>query len=160
MTPHPVRAAVSVPALGARLFEEHARLHRVFADMMQRAESGDYRLCDEVWDEFAADLERHLRFEEAELFPRFAATGESASAEVAHLAGEHETIRRRVFELGVGLQTRTMRGQDVAALLSDLDAHAARENTILYPWATEAYRPHASPDEAAGRSPASLLEKH
>ena len=113
--------------LGAVLSAEHRRLSAVFADMMCRAESGDFRLCDEVCDSFAADLEKHFGFEEAELFPRLEATGDDARAEVAQLSGEHSSIRRRLFELGVGLQTRTVRHDDVASLITDLKRHAERE---------------------------------
>ena len=129
--------------LGAVLRAEHRRLAAVFVDMMWRAEAGDFRLCDDAWDAFAADLERHLRFEEAELFPRFEATGDEARAETARLSAEHASIRRRLFELGVGLQTRTVRRDDVAALIVDLESHAEREDAILYPWATATYGTHA-----------------
>ena len=125
--------------LGAVLCAEHRRLLAVFGDMMCRAEAGDFRLCDEAWDSFAADLEKHFGFEEAELFPRFADSGDDARAEVAHLSAEHRAIRRRLFELGVGLQTRTVRHDDIEALLADLGRHAEREDAVLYPWASATY---------------------
>jgi len=118
---------------------EHDRLRTVLVDVAGRAQSGDFRLCDEVWDAFAAGLEKHLLFEEAELFPRFENTSDEACAEVARLSGEHQSIRRSVFELGVALQTHTVQLDDVSALLSALESHASREDAMLYPWASATY---------------------
>lgn len=131
--------AAGDPSLGTTLAAEHVRLRLAFADMTSRAESGDYRLCDDSWDTLAADLERHFCFEEAELFPRFAESSAAAGDEVARLSSEHHALRQRAFELGVGLQTRSMRSDDVRAFLADLERHAAREDTMLYPWASATF---------------------
>jgi hypothetical protein len=129
----------SAPSLGTALGAEHVRIRLALADMASRAASGDFRLCDDSWDALAADLERHLCFEEAALFPRFGASSDEAGDEVARLSSEHHVLRRRAFELGVGLQTRSVRPDDVSAFLADLERHAAREDTMLYPWATATF---------------------
>jgi hemerythrin-like domain-containing protein len=130
---------VFTPPLGAALHAEHVRLHLAFADMTRRAESGDYRLCDDAWDALAAELEKHFRFEEAELFPRFGQSGEGASDEVARLSSQHHALRQSVFEIGVGLQMRVVRPDEVKDLLASLQRHAALEDASLYPWATATF---------------------
>jgi hemerythrin-like domain-containing protein len=135
MTPNADRS----PALGEALSDEHARLRRAFAEIASRAEAGDFVAYEQGWDAFASDLERHLRFEEAELFPRFEMTDSASGDEVARLSSEHHDLRSRVFDLGIELRAHTVQPDDVRDVLAAFDQLAAREDAILHPWATATF---------------------
>jgi hemerythrin-like domain-containing protein len=81
-----------------------------------------------LWAEFSDALEEHLRFEEEEIFPRFA-----TNPVVAELLREHEHIRSAASELG----TRLLSGdptveRDLARLLDAVERHSELENRTVY----------------------------
>jgi iron-sulfur cluster repair protein YtfE (RIC family) len=113
-----------------RLRDEHAELDARFDDLCARARDGDWSDVDEVWDDFADDLEAHLAFEEEEVFPALA---KDAPALVERLTAQHEMIRRRLTELGVEIQVHTVRADTLETFVDALRQHAALENEQLYP---------------------------
>ncbi len=117
------------------LFDEHAALEALCDDLTNRAESGDFRECDAVWDELTRRLEAHMDLEEKELFPRYAKLGPDQSETVAALTAEHVALRSLVFRLGLAVQEQLLRLGDVEGLVAKLRAHAAHENQIFYRWA-------------------------
>ena len=119
----------------ATLFEEHRALVRMCDDLKNRAESGDWRLCEEIWSDFSWRLEEHMRLEETELFPRYAALGGSHVGIVKDLVGDHASFRATLAQMGVNVELHLLRKTDVDRLVERLDLHAQRENETLYPWA-------------------------
>lgn len=118
-------------ALDTRLREEHAALDARFDDLCARARAGEWSDVDEVWDDFADDLEAHLAYEEHDLFPLL---GEQAPALAQRLVSQHEMIRRRLTELGVEIQLHTVRARTLEQLVDMLREHAQLESEQLYPW--------------------------
>lgn len=121
-----------------RLRDDHDRFARSFTDICARAEGGDWRDLDEVWRAFTADIEAHLAFEEAELFPRFAAVDPTCRALVQRLTGEHTEIRRSLDVLGLQIQLKEIRAATIEAFVELMRSHAELEDRRLYPWIAHA----------------------
>jgi hypothetical protein len=117
------------------LRHEHAMLDRLCEDLVNRAESGDCRECDAVWDELGRVLEAHMGLEEATLLPVFGAEGPEQARLADQIRREHQDIRRTVARLGVAVQVHTLRAGDVRELVELLRRHAALEDGSLYAWA-------------------------
>lgn len=117
------------------LADEHVALEAMCDDLMNRAESGEWRECDAIWDEFTRRLEAHMELEEKELFPRFAKLGPDQSEIVAKLTAEHVALRNLVLQLGLAVQEQLLRLDDVRGLVEKLKGHAAHENEVFYRWA-------------------------
>lgn len=120
------------------LRREHLSLEKRCADLSNRAQSGDWRECDAIWDDFCRELEAHLRYEEACLLPQYAQQGEREALVALQLRGEHGDVRRLVERLGVALQVHSVRAYDIEELVALLGRHAALENETLYPWTKRA----------------------
>jgi len=107
--------SMPLPASGpdTRLREEHAQLDARFDDLCARARGGEWCDVDEMWNDFAADLESHLSFEEKEVFPVVAAAAPSGGALVDRLLAQHAMIRARLDELGVEIQLHLVRAETI-----------------------------------------------
>ncbi len=119
----------------SQLSDEHAALEAMCDDLIHRAESGEWRECDAVWDGFSLRLETHMELEESELFPRFAKVGPDQTEIVAALTAEHIELRSEVLRLGLAIQEQLLRLDDVRGLVDKLRHHAAHENEVFYRWA-------------------------
>jgi len=73
-----------------------------------------------------------MAFEERHVLPAFRAVDQR---EADDLQREHDFIRRRLTELGVGLDLHLLRAEVVADFLALLRGHARREDALLYRWA-------------------------
>lgn len=125
------------------LRHEHAMLGHLCDDLVNRAESDDWRNCDAVWDELGRVLEAHMSLEEATLLPVFGAEGPEQAYLVDQLRGEHRDIRLAVERLGVAIQVHALRASDVREFVETLRRHAALEDATLYAWADRAIEPSA-----------------
>src|SRR5262245_54314948 len=121
-------------AAARKLAGEHHELEAVFADVCERARSGDWRVCDEIWDEFGRRLELHMRFEEETLFPDYRRESAESARIVDALTAEHDTLRARLFQIGVDIQLHYMRAEVIEAMVAALRQHARREDETLHPW--------------------------
>jgi hypothetical protein len=70
--------------------------------------------------------------EEHWLLPAFAACD---APEVACLLREHEQIRQKLLELGIGVDLHLTRAETVSAFVELLRNHARREGALAYRWA-------------------------
>ncbi len=113
---------------------EHAAFSARFDDLCERARSGDWRIVDEVWDGFVRDVEAHFNFEESAVFPLLRVSSSGGATVTQRLLDQHGEIRRRLAELGVGIQLHCVDEGVIAALVANLREHAATENEQLYPW--------------------------
>jgi hemerythrin-like domain-containing protein len=119
----------------AQLADEHRALEVLSEDLVNRAESGDFRECDAIWDQMTRSLEAHMELEEKELFPRYAKLGPDQAELVGALIAEHAEVRSELLRLGLAVQEQLLRADDVRALVAKLRAHAAKENAAFYQWA-------------------------
>jgi hemerythrin-like domain-containing protein len=121
-----------------RLHDEHTSIGRELEDLANRAETGDWSLCDSIWDGFTARLEDHMQFEETSLLDDFAASSAEARGTAKELRDEHARIRASLLDLGVLLQLHQLSRNAIESLVAVIRDHARRENLTLYPWADEA----------------------
>jgi hemerythrin-like domain-containing protein len=123
------------------LVREHERLDRLFDELLS-ALQGDARAdVARLWSEFDESLTRHMAFEEQRLLPAFEAVD---PREAAALVAEHAQIRRKLLDLGIGVDLHLTRADVVNEFVELLRRHAQREDELLYRWA-EKELPEAAP---------------
>lgn len=125
------------------LRHEHQMLGALCDDLMNRAESGDWRECDAVWEELGRVLDAHMNLEEGTLLPVFEGEGPGQARLAAQIRREHRDIRHSVERLGIMVQVHELRADDVRAFVEALRRHAAFEDSSLYAWADRIASPGA-----------------
>lgn len=131
-----------------RMLADHLELETLFERLKDAFAANAREDTQALWTELERRLEAHLAAEEELLFPRFR---EVDAAEVEALEAEHQRIRQNLEELGVGVDLKLVRASVARAFIEALEAHAAREDALLYRWADEAA------DEATRRALAERL---
>jgi len=117
---------------GTLLEGHHARLERLFVDVVAEARKDDRKRLREMWGEFERGLRAHIAAEEADLLPGYA--GEFP-AEAALIRRDHAFFENAVTEFGVNLDLHLLRQQAVEDFGKRLRLHAETEDHGLYPWA-------------------------
>jgi hemerythrin superfamily protein len=123
---------------GEALRRDHARLDRLYAELLDAYHEEKWSLVDEAWGPFESGLRAHMAAEETHVFPGL---DELEPGEVAALRVEHAELRKLLGELGVAVELHAVRENVARALVDRLHAHAAREDRIVYRWADEKLRP-------------------
>ncbi|HEY3820153.1 MAG TPA: PA2169 family four-helix-bundle protein [Polyangiaceae bacterium] len=117
-----------------RLEQDHGKIVRSLARLLDFANADDEALLREEWDALEAHLLGHMDAEEMFLLPSFDRVRPADSATIRR---EHADIRRTLGELGVAADLHTLRAETVSAFRQQLDEHMALERDTLYPWAQE-----------------------
>jgi hemerythrin superfamily protein len=113
------------------LSRDHERLDRLFRDLLSAFEA-DARIEEgRLWNEFDTDLRAHMQLEEEQLLPKFA---EVNASEAAALRREHDVLRSKLLQLGVGVDLHCTRHSQVEDFVRELRAHAKREDELMYGW--------------------------
>jgi hemerythrin-like domain-containing protein len=118
--------------LRGQLIRDHERLEQLFQDLRAAFDADAREDAARLWGELDRGLSAHMEFEERHVLPAFRSVG---SSEVDALLREHDLIRRRLTELGIGVDLHTLRAEIVADFVALLRAHAHREDGLLYRWA-------------------------
>jgi len=113
----------------------HARLLRLFDEVIAEIEKDDRSELRELWTIFENALLAHVSAEELELLPGYAEV-HPATADV--LRQDHQYFRRALTEFGISLDLHLLRAAAVEEFISRLRAHAQNEDRGLYPWARKA----------------------
>jgi hypothetical protein len=116
------------------LSDDHAHLQQLLAAIVVRARNADHAELRADWQRFERDVNSHLEVEEQEILPVFALRH---SEEAQALLEEHGRIRADLVELGVELDLHCLRAEKVASFVDLLRDHAAREDSLLYAWASQ-----------------------
>ena len=136
-TPLPPLDQVTSP-ISSRQAEQLRAQHSAFTRAIEKVRmqmfAVDWKTCNDVWAEFCDDLERHLRYEERELFPAFAASNREAAQDVEALKSGHDRLRREIERVGIDVQLHQARPETVELLLQELARHVEREDELFYPW--------------------------
>lgn len=119
------------------LFDEHVSLDRQCTELIFRTTTGDWRDCDALWDAFSKGLERHMAYEENDLFPAYAKSSQTAAQLVKQLSVEHKVFRQLLDSIGIDIQLHLARVEVLKELVDLLLSHAQREGLSLYPWIDE-----------------------
>lgn len=120
------------PNVIERLEQNHRDLERSLSRLIDFAKASDDPLMREEFDVLEPALLAHLDGEEMFLLPAFEGDQPSQAGEIREA---HARIRQRLGELGVLLDLRVVRADDLVGFRDILAAHAAREADTLYPWA-------------------------
>lgn len=123
-------AAVDVRTL---LVEDHARLGKLFDELVMAFRAGDRDECAELWNSFDTSLDAHMALEEKLVFPEFAKVD---PAQAAALAREHVAIRTWLSELGMGFDLHYKTAEAVECFIRVLKNHAQVEDALMYRWAS------------------------
>jgi hypothetical protein len=118
--------------LRGQLVRDHERLERLFEDLRAAFDADAREDAARLWGDLDRGLSAHMEFEERHVLPAFRAVD---SSEVDGLLREHDLIRRRLTELGIGVDLHAVRAEIVADFIALLRAHAHREDALLYRWA-------------------------
>jgi hypothetical protein len=121
-------------SIGARLLADHQRFDVLFSQLLADMHAGDWRVCQSTWSRFERELLAHMAAEEALVLPSFELVN---PAETVRLREEHATVRRRLADLGVGIELHAVKEEHVQRLVESLRSHAAREDALLYRWASQ-----------------------
>ena len=142
MQPNTEKRSRRAPSTDLRrlLREDHERLERLFAELLAAFQADARPQAASLWTDFDAALQAHLLLEEQYILPEFA---KRDAAEAAALTEEHDRIRQRLLELGVGVDLHLTNDDQVEAFLRGLRQHAAREDALMYRWAQRALHPEA-----------------
>lgn len=120
--------------LGQLLNQDHARLDRLFQELLDAFAADARTDVAKLWNEFDRDLRAHLQLEEEQLLPKFL---EFNAPEALALMREHQNIRDRLLRLGVGVDLHLTRHGQVADFIRELRAHATREQALMYRWSSQ-----------------------
>jgi hemerythrin-like domain-containing protein len=114
------------------LTRDHRELDQLFDALLAalRADARDDAL--RLWSAFDDGLWRHMALEENELLPLMKQHDER---EVAALLKEHQEIRAKLADLGVGIDLHEIPVQTVSDFVEQLRRHASREDALAYRWA-------------------------
>lgn len=117
-----------------RFLEDHQRLQRVLERLLAAFEANDRDEMALTWTDLDIGLRTHLDAEEALLLPALMRVAED---DARTILDEHEVIRNRLIELGVGVDLHIVRLDTARAFAVELAAHAHREEELLYTWGDE-----------------------
>ena len=116
------------------LTDEHASLHRLFEELLAAFQADARVEAGRIWNVFDSRLRAHLAMEEQYLLPAFAAVD---APEAEALRREHDKIRNQLLQLGIGVDLHMTRDQQVEEFIAQLDAHAKREDALMYRFAEQ-----------------------
>ncbi|HRC84183.1 MAG TPA: hemerythrin domain-containing protein [Thermoanaerobaculia bacterium] len=129
-------AARALRELTEALSWDHDRLDELWRAAIAARSAGDSALAQRAFERFAHGFKRHLRFEEALLFPEFERLAGSSVEEglTGELRAEHRALERCLAALARGLSAL---GADLGPVQSEfqelLAEHHAREERVLLP---------------------------
>jgi len=113
---------------------DHDRIAALCDELLEAYGTDDWAVVRSAWGRFERALTAHIQAEETWLLP-FYAIAEPAEAQA--LRRDHDVLRRRLDEIGFGIDLHCANdevGREMVALLRD---HARREDSTLYPWADQ-----------------------
>jgi hemerythrin-like domain-containing protein len=139
-TTHKPTKRASSADLRRLLREDHERLDRLFSELLAAFQADAREDAAHLWNDFDTGLRTHLELEESFIFPEFAKV---QPEETTALEREHEHIRERLLQLGVGVDLHLTNDAQVDEFVRELRAHAAREDELLYQWAERELQPAA-----------------
>lgn len=128
------RISRDVAGVARQLHDDHARFDHEFDDLSNFARAGAWAEVDARWTGFIREIEDHFRFEQEQVFPRFARRGPECREMVDMLSAQHAEMLQALENLGLQIQLHEIRAPTIERLVERMREHAEIENTHLYPW--------------------------
>lgn len=122
------------------LATDHDRLDAALEEVVARVEAGDLTTAATHFPAFAAGLARHIRLEDAVLFPRFEQATGMTTGPTTVMRREHRLIEQVLGGLGAALEAGDAAGFSGlhGELLALLGPHNEKEEAIIYPMTDQA----------------------
>lgn len=120
--------------LRALLARDHRELNQLFEALLNALQADAREDALRLWAAFDDGLCRHMALEEKDLLPLL---HQEDAREVEALLEEHEQIRTKLADLGVGVELHQIRVQTVSDFIEQLRRHASREDALAYRWAQQ-----------------------
>jgi hypothetical protein len=109
---------------------DHERIHQQLEDFQNIAHADDWEHADRVFRRLEVLIERHMYFEEHDVFPLFEQhmSLSPCVGGIQTMRQQHLAIRDALEEAGLGLQLHHLREQSVVALSESVLAHTRDED--------------------------------
>lgn len=120
--------------LGTLLSAEHTHLDRLFDEMLAAFQADARVEARTLWNQFDSELRAHMALEETRILPRLQLVN---APEAAALRREHDRLREKLLQLGIGVDLHFTRDTHVEEFLRELRAHAKREDALMYRFCSE-----------------------
>lgn len=121
------------PALSRCLEDQHARLEELLAEF-QRSNASGRSIARRRFAGFKRELERHIQWEEALLFPMLEAKTNRRGGPTAAMRREHAQIRRSLNAIAARLERRAKPLTSLQdGLLAILGVHNWKEERLIFP---------------------------
>lgn len=120
------------PDFFAFLHGSHRHLEEAGKRLSDAVAANDRVEMMSLWRELEGQLLAHLEAEERYVLPAFA---HADAAEAMALLRQHGRIRERLLELGVAVELHHLRAHMLDEFALMLQAHAEREERLMYTWA-------------------------
>ncbi len=114
------------------LAEHHRATEQACTALLARRYSDDPLELVAHYRSFEHALLEHLAAEDELILPAYA---EHAPTEAQAIRDDHAAIRKALNRIGLEVELHVVRAHSVNELVDSLRAHAAREDTVMYPWA-------------------------
>jgi hypothetical protein len=118
-------------ALRDRLERDHARLDRMFDELLEALKADAREDVLRLWTHFDDGLCRHMALEDEHLVPELQ---RDEPREAARIVREHSEMRAKLAELGVGIDLHQVPSELITEFIEQLRQHALHEAAIAYRW--------------------------
>ncbi|MCK5662120.1 MAG: hemerythrin domain-containing protein [Thiotrichaceae bacterium] len=121
--------------INAFMANHHKECDAQFARAEDAVANGDWQQGIVLWNEFAAELEKHFSLEETILFPEFEAATGMTGGPTQMMRMEHEQMRALVAEINKAAASKE-KDQFLAlteTLMVTMQQHNMKEEQMLYP---------------------------
>lgn len=115
--------------LRSAMLDEHLELEGIFGFLLRSCRANAREDAAAAWIELDERIQRHFKFEERVLFPRFAKVD---PLKVERLLEVHAQVRRLVAQMGAEVDLHLLRLSNVDDFVELMRRHAHRENELLY----------------------------
>jgi hemerythrin-like domain-containing protein len=124
---------------------DHDRLDALLGQVARQLADGELEQTKTTCAAFIAGLDRHIRLEEAILFPAFETATGIRSGPTTVMTAEHVAVRAALAEVERAVAARDLNrfNQCRAALENVLGPHNLKEERVLYPGTDRALTPPA-----------------
>jgi hemerythrin-like domain-containing protein len=127
-----IAAHEHAPDLREMLLAHHHDLERTCCDLLGETYADDSLALIAAWRRFEDRLRRHMALEEAYLLGPYAHSHRDDATEIRR---QHDSLRALMTPLAIEVELHVIRAETVERLVNALRAHAAHEDTSMYPWA-------------------------
>lgn len=123
-----------MPGISDSLTEHHRQFERLVAAAREAAEARDWNAYRVHLEALAAELERHVVFEERDLFTAFERTTPQCGAVTAAIRAEHAEMRTLIARLAAAAPAVDPEGcgAELESLERTLRRHSVQEEGMLY----------------------------